>query len=195
MKGMEQLNMTNFYKWLGSASLAVLLGVALFGAAGILGASEAAAESPPAPPARFNGTVTIDGAPAPAGTVVEARIGGNACGVTAVSNNRYQIDVPALEPNDFPNCGTEGAAVTFVVAGHVAQETGSWLNYQLNVLNLTVVTVVDEDTPTPTATPGPPATGTGAPASGGTSAVWLFAVLGLGAIGFGAAGAAAARRS
>ena len=215
--------MTKFYNWLGSVGLAALMGVMLFGAAGIYGASEVEAQSPPDPPARFVGTVIVDGEPAAAGTTIEARVGGNACGTTSVfmdgSDARYSLDVVSASPNN-PGCGSDGATVSFYVGGVAAQQTGAWINYDLNVLNLTVVpatvtpTPTDDDdddatvTPTPTdddaddngtppvtvtATPGPPATGTGTSA-GGFTAVWLLVALGLGAAAFGAAGTVAARR-
>src|SRR3954469_18252452 len=77
-----------------------------------LGAGAAFAESPPAPPARFVGTVTVNGAPAAAGTTIEAHIGATTCGVTTAftsgSTTRYTLDSPALDPGANPNCGTDG---------------------------------------------------------------------------------------
>jgi len=185
--------MTKILKWLGGASLATALGLLLFGLGGAFGASDAAAESPPAPPAKFAGSVLVDGAPPAAGTVIEAKIGSASCGVATVfysgSEARYVLEVPALDPNKTPNCGTEGASVTFYVGGKMASQTGSWLNYQLNELDLTVVT------PTEAPTPKPPDTGTGTMDGGSVNATWLFAALGLGALAFGAAGLQAVRRS
>jgi len=192
--------MTKVLKMLGSIGLAAMMGVAL------LGASVAFAESPPNPPSRFAGTVTVDGAKVPAGTTIEARIGSTSCGVTTTfdqgGNANYVLDVPALDPGATPNCGTENAAVSFFVGGQLASQTGSWKNYQLNVLNLTVVSA----TATPpgggaTATPtvGPPDTGDNGPiateTSASSTAILLFAALGLGAVAFGVGGAAVARRS
>lgn len=187
--------MTRILKWLGGAGLAGALGVFLFGLSGTIGASNAAAESPPAPPATFTGSVLVDGAAPAAGTVVEAKIGSASCGVTTVflsgSEARYNLEVPALEPNNHPDCGVEGATVDFYVGGRKAQQTGSWLNYQLNKVDLTVVT----PTTTVTATPKPPSTGNGVAGdtTGGSS--WLFAMLGLGVIAFGVSGFAVARRA
>lgn len=193
--------MTKVLKMLGSIGLAAVLGVTL------LGASSAFAESPPNPPSRFAGTVTIDGVKAPSGTVIEARIGSTSCGTTTTfdqgGNANYVLDVPALDPGATPNCGTENAAVTFIVGGKVANETGSWKNYQLNVLNLTVTS----PTPTPSVSPTggaggsatptvkAPDTGTGTSGSDSSAAILLFAALGLGAVAFGVGGAAVARRS
>jgi hypothetical protein len=189
---MEQ-KMTKILKWVGGAGLAAALGLVLFGLSGALGASDAAAESPPAPPAKFAGSVLVDGAAPAAGTVIEAKIGSASCGVATVflsgAEARYVLEVPALDPAKTPNCGTEGGSVTFYVGGKMASQTGSWLNYQLNVLDLTVVT------PTEAPTPQPPSVGSGLAGNGSIDATWLFAALGLGAIAFGIAGAQAVRRS
>lgn len=188
--------MTKVLKMLGSIGLAAVMGVAL------LGASVALAESPPNPPSRFAGTVTVDGAKVPAGTTIEARIGSTSCGVTTTfdqgGNANYVLDVPALDPGATPNCGTENAAVSFFVGGQLASQTGSWKNYQLNVLNLTVVsaTATPPGGTTVTPTPGAPDTGTGtSTTSDSSTAILLFAALGLGAVAFGVGGAAVARRS
>jgi hypothetical protein len=186
---MEQA-MTKVLKLLGGGSLAAVLAVFMF-------AAVASAESPPSPPARFVGSVKIDGANAPAGTLIEARIGNTTCGATTVfasgSEARYALDSPALDPGATPNCGVEGAVVSFYVGGKKANETGSWANYQLNTVNLTVTT----PTTTPgTATPKPPVTGTNSITSGSdASATWLYVALGLGALAFGVGGTAVARRS
>jgi hypothetical protein len=188
---MEQTGMTKLLKMLGGSGLAVVLGVVLLGLSGAFGATTVSAESPPNPPSRFVGSVTIDGKPAFAGTTIQVRIGSTTCGVTAVftasGEARYAVDSPALDPGATPNCGTDGATVTFLVGDKVANETGVWHNYQLNTVNLTVTT------PTPSATPKPPVTGSGTTDSAG-SAVWLFAMLGLGAVAFGVGGVAAARK-
>jgi hypothetical protein len=192
---MEHRNMTKLSKWLRGTAAAAITSIALVGFAGAFTASEAAAESPPAPPAKFVGKVTVDGkAPAP-GTVIQAKVGAASCGVGTVfmdgATARYTLEVPALDPNASPNCGVEGATVAFWVGDKQAKETGSWLNYQLNQLGLSVVT----PTPAPSATPKPPKTGSGLESSdSGASGVWLVVALGLGVVAFGAAGTVAARR-
>jgi hypothetical protein len=183
--------MTKVLKLLGGGSLAAVLGLVLLGLSGTFGATKVSAESPPAPAARFTGTVLVDGVAPAAGTTIEAKIGSATCGVTTTFANgaesRYRLDSPALDPGANPNCGTDGAAVTFYVGGKKANETGTWRNYDLNQLNLTVTT------PTPTTTPKPPSTGS-VGASDGSAATWLFAILGLGALAFSAGGVAVARR-
>lgn len=201
--------MTKVFKWLGGSVAAL----ALFSASSALHVTEVAAESPPNPPARFVGTVLVDGQAPAAGTLIEARVGSTTCGVTQTfsqgSQMRYTVDVDALDPGATPNCGTDGATVTFYIGGKLANESAPWRNYDINIVNLTYTS----PTPTPTAsaspsasaspttgggggsaTPRPPSTGTGSD-SGDSSAVWLFALLGAGALAFGAGGAAVARRS
>ena len=189
--------MTKVLKLLGGGWLAAVMGVVLFAASGALGATTVSAESPPNPPARFVGSVLVDGQAPAGGTLIEARIGSATCGATttfaAGGESRYVIDSPALDPGANPNCGVDGAVVTFYIGGKKANETGSWKNYQLNTVNLTYTT------PTPsasaTATPKPPVTGFGTGTDSNNSATWLYAVLGLGALAFGVGGATVARRS
>lgn len=207
--------MTNVIKWLGGSVAGVMGGVALLGASGVLHVTEVAAESPPNPAARYVGSVLVDGQAPPAGTLIEARVGATTCGVTQTfsqgSEMRYKVDVNALDPGATPNCGTDGASVTFYIGGKLANESAPWRNYDINIVNLTYTS----PTPTPTAsaspsasasattgtggggaaTPKPPSTGNGLLGGDDSSAVWLFALLGAGALAFGAGGAAVARRS
>ena len=188
--------MTKVLKMLGGSSLAAVLGVVLLGISGAFNATSAAAESPPSPPARFVGSVLVDGKPATPGTSIELHIGSTTCGVTAVftasGESRYAVDSPALDPGATPNCGTDGAAVTFWNGTRKANETGSWKNYQLNTVNLTFTT----PTPSPSATPKAPVTGSGIGSSDSEgTAVWLFVMLGFGALAFGVGGVTAARKS
>lgn len=183
--------MTKVLKLLGGGWLAAVLGIALFAMSGALNSATVEAQSPPNPPARFVGSVLVDGQAPAAGTLIEARVGSATCGVGSVfmsgSEARYSLDVQALEPSA-PNCGVDGSVVMFYIGGKQAAQTGSWKNYELNTVNLTYTT------PTVTATPKPPSTGS-ALAEGGSSANWLFAALGLGAIAFGVGGVTVARRS
>lgn len=188
--------MTKVLKLVGGGWLAAVLGVVLFAASGALTSTTVSAESPPNPPARFVGSVLVDGQAPASGTLIELRIGNATCGATTVfmsgSEARYAVDSPALDPGANPNCGVDGASVSFYIGGKKANETGTWKNYQLNTVNLTYTT------PTPTAsaspTPKPPVTGTGLASDNG-SATWLYVALGLGALAFGVGGAAVARRA
>jgi hypothetical protein len=197
---MEHNSMTLATKMHGSG-LAKVAGVVLLGLSSVLGVTAALADSPPAPPARFAGTVVVNGTPAPPGTSVEVHIGTTTCGVTTVfsqgGKSNYTVDSPALDPGATPNCGTDGAAVTFWVGGQKADQSGTWHSYQLNLVNLTVTKATATATVTatrPATTPIVGATGSGsAPSSNGT-AVWLFAILGLGAVAFGVGGLTVARK-
>jgi hypothetical protein len=187
MTAKEQNSMTKVMKWLGG-SLAALL---LLGVAGAFAADTAAAQSPPSTPARFVGSVTVDGAIPPAGTAIQAKVGDASCGTTSVfmanGEARYSMDVPARDPEGAPNCGEVGAVVTFYVNGDVADQTGTWIDYDLNVLNLTV---------TPAPTPEAPTTGSGLAATDGASgASLLFVALGFATLAAGLGGVTAVRRS
>lgn len=156
----------------------------------------AGAQSPPNPPSRFVGNITVDGAPATAGTLVEARINGTTCGSTTVFMNgseaRYVLDSPASEPTNSPNCGVDGSTVTFYVAGKQASQTGSWANYQLNTVNLTVTTAAPttptvQPTAAPSRTPSAPVAGNSdsGPVSGASvlEIMLVAAALGLAGVG------------
>ena len=197
-------HMSKVMKMLGGSGLVAVLGVMLLGFSGAFNATTVSAESPPNPPSRFVGSVKIDGTNAPAGTTIEAKIGTTTCGVssvfTASGESRYALDSPALDPGANPNCGTDGAVVTFYIGGKLANETGKWANYQLGTVNLTFTTPTPATTATPGAgatpskTPGAPVTGNSS-STGESTAIWLFAVLGMGALAFGVGGVTAARRS
>lgn len=158
------------------------------------------AQSPPNPPARFVGSVMVDGAPAPAGTTVEVRIGSATCGVTTVfmsgSEARYVVDSPAVDPATAPNCGTEASTVSFYVGGRLATQTAPWRNWELNQVNLTVVAAATT-TPTAvaTATPRPPVAGDSVASGQGFSPLWIAGMAGLAIIGFAGMSWAAVRRS
>jgi hypothetical protein len=153
----------------GAAALAI--------GATALTASVALAQ-PSNPPARFAGTVTVNGAPAAAGTAVEARVGTTVCGTTTTFNQNnaanYVVDVPAQDAAN-EGCGTESATVTLFVNGQQAG-SGPWRNFELNQINLVVGAATATATPSGTATgtatavptPGAPQTGSGldSPGSG-----------------------------
>jgi hypothetical protein len=199
---MEQ-RMSNLKRKLATSGLAAVAGALLLGFSGAFGAGSVEAQSPPTPPARFAGSVTVDGQPVPAGTVIVALIGSATCGTTSTFTEagqaRYVLDVPALEPASAANCGTDGATVTFFIGALRANETGSWRNFDLNQLNLTATSATPSPTATatattgtPVATPRPPTTGQGTVDSPDGNS--LFLALGIGAVALAAAGAATAIR-
>ena len=92
--------MTKVLKWL-SGGLAVAM---LLGAVGLYGGDAAQAQSPPTPPARFVGTVAIDGVAASAGTAIVAKVGDATCGTTSVftSGGESRAALRAISPFGAP---------------------------------------------------------------------------------------------
>ena len=209
--------MTKVLKTLATGALAAALGAVLLGFSGVFGASDVEAQAPPARPARFAGSVLVDGTPPPAGTSITAKIGNATCGVTQTFNvgaeSRYVVDVQATEPGAELQCGSENAVVSFLIGDKPAKETGAWRDYDINVLNLTYTTPATPTatptdgtptgtattpggggSPTATGTPKPPTTGSGT-AGDDTNILWVLGLIGAGAIAFSAGGVAAVRRS
>ena len=110
---------------------AAMLGLALLlGLVGMSAGAAIAQGAPPNPPARYAGTVTVDGTAAAAGASVQAWVGGAVCATTAVNAaGTYVVDVSA-------SCGGAGTTVSFSVDGALATETAAWSNSALNVTNL-----------------------------------------------------------
>ncbi len=109
------------------------------------------------PPTRAFGTVTIDGQPAPLGTVVQATIGDRLCGegVVRFVNDQlprgYVVDVLHFASTE--GCGVEGATVNFRVGGVAAAET---VEYQTGTFVRRDLTVTGQvATPAAGATPPP----------------------------------------
>ena len=151
---------------------------------------------PPTPPNRLFGNVTLDGAPASAGTNVTATIGGNVCGQTTVkADATYVLDV--VSSGQTAGCATEGASVSFTVGGSPAG-SASWSSGKFTSLDLagqaappTVVPpTVAPKTPTPVIV-----TGTGGYLDGGSgTAWWAYMAAGLALLLLGTAGAVGYRR-
>ena len=158
---------------------AAMLGLALLlGLVGMSAGAAIAQGAPPNPPARYAGTVTVDGTAAAAGASVQAWVDGAVCATTAVNAaGTYVVDVSAA-------CGGAGTTVAFSVDGALATETAAWSNSALNVTNLTVTTPVEEPAAEEPAeepaaeTPAAPATGSGLATTSSTQAM-LLALLGL----------------
>jgi hypothetical protein len=110
----------------------------------------------PVIPGTYNGTVTVNGAPAPDGTTITAAIGGVTWATDTTSGGRYVFDVPASLPTQEP-CFS-GGDIAFACDGVAATETATW-NSGLHDLNLTCGAAA---TATPTVAP-PTATVTVAP--------------------------------
>jgi len=110
----------------------------------------------PVIPGTYNGTVTVNGVPAPDGTTVTATIGGVAWATDTTSGGKYVFDVPASLPTQEP-CFS-GGEIAFTCDTAAAAETATW-NSGLHDLNLTCGAAA---TSTPTVAP-PTATATVVP--------------------------------
>ena len=77
---------------------------------------------------RLAGLVWIGDQPAPAGTLLVARVGEVECGTTLVTQPtpglNYQLTV--LSATERPGCGADGAPITVLVAGTVAEVGNGW---------------------------------------------------------------------
>ena len=95
----------------------------------------------------FVGTVTLDGAPAPDGTVVSAWVEGvtDAAGTTTTTGGSYNIVADPGEDS------WAGLTVTFLVAGSAAGEIATFEHGGADVLDLTATS--GAVTPEPTAAP------------------------------------------
>ncbi|MGD9934816.1 MAG: hypothetical protein AB7T37_14025 [Dehalococcoidia bacterium] len=107
---------------------ATLLAGALIGA--LLTLSHALAQ-PPQIPATFFGTVSVDGAPVPPGTLVRAFVDGVDCTQPGGSGafdeggaSHYLVDV--MHESQAPGCGRTGAEVSFKVGNQSADVAATW---------------------------------------------------------------------
>ena len=105
------------------------------------------------PSARFSGTVTLNGQPAPTGATVVASIGGVACGFGTVTNGSYIVDIQAIA-----GCTTPGATVSFTVNGVAASQTGTLPALQGSPVILNLTAQAASPTTAPTPPPPPPTT-------------------------------------
>ena len=115
-------------------------------------------DAPPLPPARFYGTLTLDGSLAPDGTAIDVMIDGVVYATTTVftyqgQGGLYLIDVPADDPATPPKeGGQEGDIVAFAVTGYSIPQTGIWQSGAVTILNLSGLSISASSTPTPSHT-------------------------------------------
>ena len=109
------------------------------------------AQSAPAKPHVFLGSVTGTNGPAQDGTVVNALIDDQQVGTAIVANGDY----PALLVEQPLGSSYVGKEVTFTIGGLAAAESKIWVEGEASILNLTVAPVVVAN---PTATPQPEST-------------------------------------
>jgi hypothetical protein len=112
------MHMNNRMK-LGSVTKASTLIMTLIALSGV--ATIALADDIVTPPNRFSGTVTLNGAPAPTETVINAFIDGDSRGSVVVeSPGEYEY----LSVNG--RASDSGKNVTFTVCGATAEQNGTW---------------------------------------------------------------------
>ena len=95
----------------------------------------ALADTPPEPPCRFYGTVTVDGAAVADGTVITAMIEGDQL-TTATPAEGYSTSTYAIKIGVDTEY-TEGATVTFMIGDRAAAQTGTWTKGGNVEVNLT----------------------------------------------------------
>jgi hypothetical protein len=111
-----------------TGALALLLAVCL-----LASVMPAYADEPPEMPHQFYGTVSLDGNPVQAGTLVEAFVNGVKQAETTVDGaGRYGYN-PIFRVS-----GTAGAIVTFYVGGVLANETATWESGKVEELDLAI---------------------------------------------------------
>ncbi|WP_265581287.1 PEGA domain-containing protein [Methanofollis aquaemaris] len=110
---------------------------------GLVAGAMAAGGSVPVFPHEFKGSVTIDGSPAPAGTMVVAMIDGTESGsLKTTVAGKYGGSTP-LDGEHLIVSGTagqEGQTVTFLVDGVMAEETATFIPRAVTHLDLHVLT-------------------------------------------------------
>ncbi len=115
------------------------------------------AQGPPTPPCRFYGTVQLEGAPVPDGTVITATIAGDTYTTTTPAIYGSSTYVIKLDP--LPGISyDEGAQVTFKIGNYNADQTGNWEfggNTRLDLTASIPPPPTPAPTPTPTSTPSP----------------------------------------
>jgi hypothetical protein len=100
--------------------------VGLVAAAGVLSMSNGVrTQAQATPPFRVFGNVTIDGTPAPAGTLVEAVVNGASCGSDRLVGSMFIIDVLTATAKDW--CATPGSQISFRIGGVPAKESREYI--------------------------------------------------------------------
>lgn len=116
-------------------------------------------------PMRVSGRVTVDGAPARTGTIVEAFVGATRCGQATVTNfllySSYSLSVNSMTQQ--PGCGTADATVVYRVNGETASPSSSFMSGGSLNLDLRASSSGASPSPAPTSTPNPTPTPSAAP--------------------------------
>ncbi len=121
------------------------------------------AQGPPTPPCRLYGTVQLEGAPVPDGTVITATIAGDTYTTTtpAIVEGKpvYGSSTYIIKLDPLPGISyDEGAQVTFKIGNYNADQTGNWEfgdNTRLDLTASIPPPPTPAPTPIPTSTPSP----------------------------------------
>lgn len=118
------------------------------------------AQGPPTLPCRFYGTVQLEGAPVPDGTVITATIAGDT--YTTITPAIYGSSTYFIKLDPLPGISYDkGAQVTFKIDNYNADQTGNWEfggNTQLDLTSSIPPPPPPTPAPTPTPTPTPTST-------------------------------------
>jgi hypothetical protein len=106
----------------------------------------------PVLPARFYGTITLNGGNIAAGTVLSATIGQHLYATTVITPlqgvSSYLIDIPSDDPGTVAvDGGREGDTVLFIIPGFTAAQQGIWRTGAIIALNLTMMPTVPPSAP------------------------------------------------
>lgn len=95
----------------------------------------------PSLPSSFYGTVKVNGANIPDGTLVQALINRKVIienqTQTHQDDSFYSLDIPADDPDTLVvDGGKDGDSITFIIGGIVADQTGTWKSGTIISMNL-----------------------------------------------------------
>jgi hypothetical protein len=115
-------------------------------------------------PSSFYGTILLNGAPIPDGSLVQALVDGQVVAythsLTYQGASVYALNVPSSDPATSTPGGEAGDTIQFKIAGILAAQTGTWQSGTNVELNLTVISTLTPLPPQPTATSVPSPTAT-----------------------------------
>jgi hypothetical protein len=93
----------------------------------------------PSLPSSFYGTVKVNGANVPDGTLVQALINGKVIIETQTyqGDSFYSLDIPADDPDTLViDGGKDGDTITFIIGGIVADQASTWKSGTIVSMNL-----------------------------------------------------------
>jgi hypothetical protein len=120
----------------------------------------AVAEGIPPMPEEFYGNVTINGMPAPAGILIEARINGQSAGSLTTTTDGFYGGTGTFDPRLIVSGQNNGQVISFFVGGLEANQTAVFEERSISRLDVSVISsgtganiLASTTVPTPTRTP------------------------------------------